>query len=224
MHRVDTQGHNNNRFQSGTPQLGQEGTILTEAWLNDVQENLCEVIEEAGIALVKGDPNQLRLAISAMITAARQAQPVGQKVEFDGPCPAITHLPLDGGQYLRADYPALVAYYQAQNRLIAGDTAAQFRVPNYMGRFARAWSSDGTVDPDGPRAAGSAQDDALKSHTHGQPQGTINPTGSPAIWASGDDLTGATEATVPQTQATGGAETRPKNIAFLWAVTTGRVA
>lgn len=67
MHRVDTPGHDNGLWQDGNPQIGQQGTIMSEAWLNDVQENLCKVIEDAGIALSKGNAGQLKAAIIAMI-------------------------------------------------------------------------------------------------------------------------------------------------------------
>jgi hypothetical protein len=222
MHRIDTDGNEDNRFRSGTPQIGQEGTILGADWFNDVQENICTVIEDAGVALVKGDPDQLKLAIQAMISAARVAAPVGRVERFDGPVPALTHLPLDGAEYNRADYPALVAYYQAQGRLIAGSTGAKFRVPDYRGRFDRAWSADATVDPDGPRTPGSLQDDQFKAHTHGVPEGAINP-GTPQTYASGDDWTNDAPKTSTSGE-TGGAETRPKNVALVWAVSTGRLA
>ncbi len=69
MHRVDTPGHADGLWQDGNPQIGQQGTIMSFEWLNDHQENLCKVVEDAGIALVKGDTGQLKAAIIQMITS-----------------------------------------------------------------------------------------------------------------------------------------------------------
>jgi hypothetical protein len=67
MHRIDTSGNVLNRFSEGNPAAGQLATRLSAAWFNDVQENIAEVIEYAGIALVKGTETQLRDAIVALI-------------------------------------------------------------------------------------------------------------------------------------------------------------
>ncbi len=67
MHRIDTSGAVAGQFQEGNPAIGQQATRLGAAWLNDIQENVSRVIEDAGISLVKGDPDQLRDAIVAMI-------------------------------------------------------------------------------------------------------------------------------------------------------------
>lgn len=69
MHRVDTDGHVANAFADGDPQVGQQGTIIDEVWLNDLQENICLLIEAAGIALLKGDGEQLKDAVMALDAA-----------------------------------------------------------------------------------------------------------------------------------------------------------
>ncbi|MEO6361292.1 MAG: hypothetical protein ABIO43_12095 [Sphingomicrobium sp.] len=69
MHRIDTSGNVNNRFSNGNPQAGQLATLVSAEWLNDVQENMLEVLEQAAIAPVKGAENQLYLAIVALIAA-----------------------------------------------------------------------------------------------------------------------------------------------------------
>lgn len=76
MHRVDTDGHLDNAFADGNPQIGRQGTIIDEQWLNDVQENICLLIEAASIALVKGDGGQLKdavMALDAALLAVAQA-------------------------------------------------------------------------------------------------------------------------------------------------------
>lgn len=67
MHRIDSPGSVDNRFQNGNPAIGQQATQLTADWFNDMQENVAFVIEDAGIALTKGDGEQLRNAIVSLI-------------------------------------------------------------------------------------------------------------------------------------------------------------
>lgn len=222
MHRVDTEGHDAGAWRDGTPQIGQQGTIMSADWLNDVQENICTVIEDAGVVLAKGDPDQLKLAIAAMIAGASNAAitasrtPVGTVIRLDGPNAPTGYLKLDGSQHLRAAYPDLVLFYAAQDRLITGDTIAHFKVPDYRGLFDRAWSSDSAVDPAGPRAPGSTQADDLKSHSHSLP--TRDNANAGDSYAEDADGTGT--ARTAATGATGGLETRPKNVAFLWCIKT----
>lgn len=67
MHRVDTNGSVNGRFNDGNPAVGQQSTQLGADWCNDVQENLAHIIEEAGLVLGKGDATQLFAAVLALI-------------------------------------------------------------------------------------------------------------------------------------------------------------
>lgn len=66
MHRIDSYGATpENQFTEGTPGPGVPvpPTEVSADFLNDIQENLCAVVEAAGIALVKGDYTQLLAAI-----------------------------------------------------------------------------------------------------------------------------------------------------------------
>ena len=56
MHRIDTQGHKQNRFSDGNPTdtTGETGTVIDSSWLNAVQEEICGVIEGFGGKLGKG--------------------------------------------------------------------------------------------------------------------------------------------------------------------------
>jgi hypothetical protein len=216
MHRIDTAGNDDGLFVDGNPQAGQQGTILDAAWANGVQENLCRAVEAAGIELVKGDHDQLTAAIQAMIsTTFALALPVGMRVEFLGPIPETGFMAPDGAQHLRADFPELVAYWSAAGLLIAGDTPDHFKAPLYEGYFSRATSTDATIDPEGPRAAGDIQADAFKSHNHQvQPPASTDDTSAGATTTG----TGGAETITPyNTASAGGAETRPKNVAHNWA-------
>lgn len=68
MHRIDGPGATvDNKFTEGDPAAATPATTVTDDWLNDLQENVCKVIEDAGIALSKGSDSQLKTAIANMI-------------------------------------------------------------------------------------------------------------------------------------------------------------
>lgn len=67
MHRIDTAGSVAGQFTDGNPATGQQATVVDAAWLNAVQEAIARVIEFAGIALDKGDEDQLKDAVIALI-------------------------------------------------------------------------------------------------------------------------------------------------------------
>ena len=87
-------------------------------------------------------------------------------------------------------------------------------LPDLRGQFIRGWSDDNSVDPDGPRAPRSSQQDSFKAHTHTYVDQQSNSTdadwGSDRSTRSGD---------ISRTSgSTGGDETRPKNIAMVFAI------
>ncbi|CAN5489001.1 hypothetical protein BH10PSE14_BH10PSE14_29910 [soil metagenome] len=66
MFRIDTDGSDSGQFRDGNPSTGQEGTVLSAEYLNEMQETIAKAIELAGIALSKGDPTQLYDAMMAI--------------------------------------------------------------------------------------------------------------------------------------------------------------
>jgi hypothetical protein len=219
MHRIDTEANDDGLFQDGTPQLGQQGTMMDADWANAVQENICEVIEGAGLVLEKGDHEQLKDAISGMISAstaniiAATRLPVGTIIERDGPGQPAGGYCAINTEYLRADHPDLVAWYTAQGRLIAGSTGAHFRTPNYEGLFSRAHATDNAVDPSGDRAAGDVQAHAFASHSHDLPVRSNANTGNGYV----EDADNSGSVSTATTATTGGStETRPINVVTWW--------
>lgn len=74
MHRIDhATAAPGNLFTEGNPATATPATTVTDDWLNDVQGNICDVVETAGLALIKGDYTQLRQAIQAMLIASQKA-------------------------------------------------------------------------------------------------------------------------------------------------------
>lgn len=66
MFRIDSAGATaGNRFTEGDPSLSIPATVVSDDWLNHVQEEIIKPIEEMGITLVKGNEGQLWDALLA---------------------------------------------------------------------------------------------------------------------------------------------------------------
>lgn len=121
-------------------------------------------------------------------------------------CPA-GWLAADGRTVLENDYPKLAA---AMGKTGAGS----FILPDLRGVFVRGWDSGGgsARGLDAGRVSGSFQEDELKAHTHG---GLLR-WGTGLTWNfTSSHWYGAYESS---SNAFGGNETRPKNIALLGCV------
>jgi len=60
MHRIDGPGATaENRFTEGDPVAGTPATVVTDDFMNDVQEELISILAAAGVTPVKGTQNQL---------------------------------------------------------------------------------------------------------------------------------------------------------------------
>lgn len=71
MHRIDgSTATPGNQFTEGSPTGGVPATIVSDDWLNDVQENLCHLIEQAGVTLTKGRNADLLDAVNALAAIA----------------------------------------------------------------------------------------------------------------------------------------------------------
>jgi len=66
MKRINTP---DGRFASGDPVTRKPGTLVTSTWMNDLQDEICNVIELAGLTLAENDQTQLHTAIGNMIAA-----------------------------------------------------------------------------------------------------------------------------------------------------------
>ena len=69
MKRIDGAGHVNNRFVAEDAQAGRPPTELTADWFNDVQEEICNVIEAAGGEVNGESQHQLKDAINTLIAS-----------------------------------------------------------------------------------------------------------------------------------------------------------
>ncbi len=78
MYLIDTDGNVANQFAPGNPQTGQQSTPVSPDWLNMLQAELKGILDDAGIAPVKGTNGQVAAAITELLanvaaTAAAQA-------------------------------------------------------------------------------------------------------------------------------------------------------
>ena len=94
----------------------------------------------------------------------------------------------------------------------SGDGSTTFQIPDLRGEFLRGLDDGRGVDAG--RAIGSSQDGAIQSHTHSLtlPAYSFNSLTSNHGWGGDDVAHGPYTNT---TSATGGTETRPRNIALL---------
>jgi hypothetical protein len=81
MHRIDhPTAAPGGLFTIGDPIGGTAATIVTDDWLNSVQEEIVAVIDEAGIALSKPDSAQLLAAIESLIATRANAFQTGDVI------------------------------------------------------------------------------------------------------------------------------------------------
>jgi hypothetical protein len=69
MHRIDGTDHVANLFSDGDPAQGVKGTVITDDWLNSVQEEIAGLLEGMGVTLEKANRGQLLAACVAAATA-----------------------------------------------------------------------------------------------------------------------------------------------------------
>lgn len=123
------------------------------------------------------------------------------------------YLECDGAAVSRTTYAALFAVIGTVWGV--GDGSTTFNVPDLRGEFVRGWDHGKGTDPG--RAFASAQADEFESHVHAQrgaglSGGNTTAQYSTNLTATGDQLT--------NTAATGGTETRPRNIALMYIIKT----
>lgn len=120
--------------------------------------------------------------------------------------PPANWLECNGAAVSRTTYAALFA--RIGTVFGAGDGSTTFNVPELRGEFVRGWDNGRGIDP--ARVFGSAQADEFESHTHS----TIDAaSANQAVVAAGGAFFDTNIGT--STGATGGTETRPRNIALL---------
>jgi len=213
MHRIDGPAAlPGGSFTEGDPAVGTPATVVTDDWLNAVQEEISTVVEGASISLSKSDNAQLLKAIAALIS---RAIPPGAISAFGAASAPAGWLECNGAEVSRSAYPALWVFLGTSWG--AGNGSTTFNLPDFRGEFLRGWDHDRNVD--GGRGFATAQSDQLKqtsfpfvlgSNAGAQPSGY-----NPAVLAQTDRVPNLYEYTVT---LPGGNETRPRNRAVMFCI------
>ena len=160
--------------------------------------------------------NTTQLATTAFVLANNV--PAGAIDYFAMNTAPTGYLKANGAAISRTTYAALFA--AISTTFGVGDGSTTFALPDLRGEFIRGWADGRAVDTG--RTFGSAQGEAFASHAHSYT--TAYYLGSGSTGFDGAALTGNSTqggfgnfSAIPtqNTDATGGAETRPRNIALL---------
>jgi phage-related tail fiber protein len=172
-------------------------------------------------------------ALAKEVERLKSAVPIGAVLAFPTGIVAPGYLELDGSVQSITTYPDLAAYLgTVYNK--GNEGAGNFRLPESRGEFLRGWDHGRGVDAG--RTVGSVQAESFKAHNHryfDETGATLDPAGAwqagkvngaAAVISTGAFLsavdTGVTMQTVTAvtTVDTGGAETRPRNVAVMWCI------
>lgn len=131
--------------------------------------------------------------------------PPGSVIWYAANTPPAGYLKANGDTVSRTTYAALFA--AIGTTFGAGDGSTTFKLPDLRAEFIRGWDDGRGVDSG--RVFGSSQGQAIESHSHGGFTALANVAGGGYAFGSGSTQLTTTTAT------TGGAETRPRNVALL---------
>ena len=149
-------------------------------------------------------PLKTAQAIAALVVGV----PAGSVVAFAMSTAPTGWLKANGAEVSRTTYAALFA--AIGTTFGVGDGSTTFNLPELRGEFVRGWDDSRGVDT--ARVFGSAQGQGIQSHTHT----------SAAVVAGDNGLVTSDLANklsnTGVTGATGGTETRPRNVALLYCI------
>lgn len=118
-------------------------------------------------------------------------------------------LKCNGAAVSRSTYAALFAKIGVLYG--AGNGSTTFNLPDLRGEFIRGWDDGRGIDTG--RVFGSAQADELRAHVHSYAVDSVLGTANGTKTSDGVNTGG-----VDATNSTGGSETRPRNVALLYAI------
>lgn len=148
---VNKFGAGKDGFTDGDVIGGVAATDLEAALFDNLQEEICNVIETAGLVLDGAVKTQLLTAIRLLST------PAGEVVFFARNTAPTGYLKANGALINRVTYATLFA--AIGTTFGVGDGATTFALPDLRGEFVRGWDDGRGVDSG--RAFGSAQKGSL---------------------------------------------------------------
>lgn len=147
-------------------------------------------------AIISENGSNVAVSVGTIIAFSKNSAPVG-------------YIECNGALLSRTIYASLFAVIGTTYGV--GDGATTFAIPDLRGEFIRGWDNGRGVDS--ARILGSYQADDFKSHTH------LTNANSTSGDAQGNlALMRSTNAKTNATTATGGNETRPRNIAMMYCI------
>lgn len=187
-----------------------EGSYPSAIGFEATQREIVNAIIAAGLTPDEEDYTQLAAAIPLLIPTT----PVltGAMLWWPKSTPPSWALVRDGAAYSRATYADLFAAIGTDYGV--GDGVTTFNVPDDRGLFMRGWDDGAGIDTG--RVFGSYQAEEINAHTHSMTLNSMvgdDPGGSGAQGWGGDNMSKGSRTNT--TASTGGAETRPKNRAYL---------
>lgn len=147
---------------------------------------------------------------AALALLSGQVAPPGAVMPFARATAPTGWLKANGAAVSRTTYNAL--FTAIGTTFGIGDGSTTFNLPDMRGEFVRGLDDGRGVDAG--RAIGSAQADMLKSHTHTYNVTQVT-TGAGTV---SEPLPTDSSASTKVTNAQGGAETRPRNVALLYCI------
>lgn len=191
-------------LQASTKQYVDTGLATKQASLGFTPVNKAGDSMTGTLTLAADPVSALQASTKAYVDAQVVAAgpglvPAGAVMAFYRSTPPTGWLECNGQSV--AAYPGLVAL---------GIVTA----PDLRGEFVRGWDNNKGTDPG--RALGTSQADELKSHTHQAKGSDLLIGSSNAFWWDAGNVGAATRTTL----ATGGSETRPRNIALMYCIKT----
>ena len=136
----DKFGAGKHGFQSGNPAGGLLPTIPGAAWFDHTQEEICAVIEAAGLTVDPSQYNQMLTALRKIIDeqAGGKGLPVGAVIGFPRAISSPEgYLKADGSTFNQSTYPDLY-------RVLGGDRLPDIREQSPIGQLVM-WTMDGAL-------------------------------------------------------------------------------
>ncbi len=225
MDRIDT---TDGLFLDGNPATGTKGSLVTATWLNNVQEEIARAVELLGGTLDSEDREQL----GSLLKSYSNRPGDFIFLPYEPTTAQMTErriLLANGGSVLDTDFPDILTAWGG--KVFGNIDSTHFYLPLLCGYFPRFWDHGAGVDPDAATrtdrgdgtsgdVVGSIQGHMYELHDHGIPpyispdtggyaQGASIVSGEGCLHQSGVGFVNGIQV------ASGGNETRPKNI-YIW--------
>lgn len=153
------------------------------------------------------------ISSKTVVLPANVATPAGAVMAFAMNSAPSGWLACNGSSVSRTTYAALFAAIGTTYG--SGDGSTTFALPDLRGYFVRGSGTNGDGTASGAFAA--KQADAIKEHSH-RFKYNVPLLGQGLVYVGNVDGNGGTNYDIPMVPGTGGAETRPKNIAMLYCI------